>query len=159
MKKLLESSRFIVMFGVLGTFLAALALFFFGFLGVLNSIYNGINATEPYNYENLKSISIILLHAIDIFLLATVLYIIAMGLFELFIDDRLELPKWLEIHTLDDLKSRMLGVVVVILPVSFLGKLSEWKSGLDIVWLGVAVAVIMLSIAVVQYVSGLNKKQ
>lgn len=158
MKSFLENSRYIVLIGVIGTFLASAALFIFGLGGILVEVWNALNTFDPFSYEKLKEISIILIQAIDIFLLATVLYIIALGLYELFIDESLDLPHWLEIRTLDDLKARLLGVIAVILPVTFLGKLVEWKSGQDIFWLGLAVGAVLLSIAAIQYVSVLRRK-
>jgi len=83
----------------------------------------------------------------DIFLLATVLYIMALGLFELFIDDRLPLPHWLEIHTLDDLKEKLVGVVVVVLAVSFLGAVIEAESARALMELGVGVAAVIASLS------------
>ncbi len=150
MKHILESSRFIVLLGIVGTFLASLALFLFGFAGVFYSAYDAITMSSPFAQDNLKQLSINLIQTIDIFLLATVLYIIALGLYELFIDDALELPSWLEVKTLDDLKSRLLGVVAVILPVTFLGILVDWKQGKDILWVGLAVSVVLVSIAAIQ---------
>ncbi|MGZ3630061.1 MAG: YqhA family protein [Ktedonobacteraceae bacterium] len=54
---------------------------------------------------------------IDLFLLSTILYIVSLGLFRLFIDATLPLPGWLEIHDLNDLKERILGVIIVLLAI------------------------------------------
>ena len=159
MKRFLENSRHLVLIGVLGTFIASAALYIFGFAGIVVAIWNAFSLSDPFGYENIKEISVILIMAIDIFLLATVLYIIALGLYELFIDEKLDLPHWLEIHTLDDLKSRLLGVLAVILPVAFLGKMVEWRSGQDILWLGLAVGVVLIGIAAIQYVSHIRNKK
>lgn len=159
MKNFLESSRYVVLLGIAGTFLASIALFFFGLAGVIVTVWEGLAVTSPFNYNNLKELSLVLIQAIDIFLLATVLYIIALGLYELFIDDRLTLPTWLEVHTLDDLKARLLGVIVVILPVTFLGKLVEWQKGQDILWLGLAVGAVLIAVAATQYVAVLKHKK
>ena len=158
MKNFLEKSHHIVMIGVVGTFIASATLFLFGFAGIIYAIWSAIAVTEPFSYESIKEISVILIMAIDIFLLATVLYIIALGLYELFIDDALDLPRWLEVRTLDDLKARLLGVIAVILPVAFLGKLVEWKSGQDILWLGLAISAVLIAIAAIQYVSFIRNK-
>lgn len=156
MKNFLENSRYVVLLGIGGTFLASVALFIFGFAGVIAAAWEGLTVSDPFDYTHLKELSIVLIQTIDIFLLATVLYIIALGLYELFIDDALELPNWLEVSTLDDLKGRLLGVIVVILPVTFLGKLVEWKQGQDILWLGLAVGAVLLAIAAIQH-SGIVK--
>ncbi len=153
MKSFLQNSRYVVMFGIVGTFLASLALFLFGLAGIVSAIWEGLAAQNPVSHGHIKELSIVLIQAIDVFLLATVLYIIALGLYELFIDETLDLPRWLEIHTLDDLKARLLGVIVVILPVTFLGKLVEWKQGQDILWLGLSVGIVMIAIAATKYVS------
>lgn len=159
MKSFLENSRQIVLLGIIGTFLAALALFLFGFAGVLSAIWQGVTVASPFDYDNLKELSIVLIQAIDIFLLATVVYIIALGLYELFIDDALDLPHWLEVKTLDDLKARLLGVIIVLLPVTFLGQLVQWKGGQDIFWLGLAVGAVLLAIAATQFVSIFKHKK
>ena len=57
-----------------------------------------------------KGLILTFIEITDLFLLATVLYVIAIGLFELFVDDRMVLPHWLEIHDLNDLKEKLIGV-------------------------------------------------
>lgn len=150
MKSFLESSRYVVLLGIVGTFLAAVALFLFGLGGVVTAIWEGLTAPAPFGYDHLKEFSIVLIQTIDIFLLATVLYIIALGLYELFVDDALDLPNWLEVQTLDDLKARLLGVIIVLLPVTFLGQLVQWKKGIDILWLGLAIGAVLAAIAATQ---------
>ncbi len=159
MKTFLENSRYVVLVGIMGTFLAPLALFLFGLAGVISAIWDGLAGSNPFSSSNIKELSIVLVNAIDIFLLATVVYIIALGLYELFIDESLNLPRWLEVHTLDDLKSRLLGVIVVLLPVTFLGKLVEWKQGQDILWLGLAVGAVLIAIAATQHVTAIKGKK
>lgn len=153
MKSFLQNSRYVVILGIGGTFIASVALFLFGFAGIFTAVWDGLFAADPFGYEQIKELSIVLIQAIDVFLLATVLYIIALGLYELFIDEALDLPYWLEVHTLDDLKTRLMGVIAVILPVTFLGKLVEWKSGKDILWIGTAVALVLIAIAAIQFVA------
>jgi uncharacterized membrane protein YqhA len=80
---------------------------------------------------------------IDLFLLGTVLYIIAVGLYELFVDPGLPMPAWLRITTLDDLKERLLGVVVVLLAVTFLGSAVTWDGSVNILALGLAVGTVL----------------
>lgn len=79
----------------------------------------------------------------DVFLLATVLYIMALGLYELFIDDAIPLPAWLRIHSLDDLKSKLVGVVAVVLAVSFLGAVIKGMEPLSLMYEGVGIAAVV----------------
>ena len=93
--------------------------------------------------DGAKLLSVELVTMIDLFLLGTVLYIFSVGLYELFIDQGLPMPAWLRITTLDDLKERLLGVVAVLLAVTFLGSAVTWKGGMDILYLGIAIGVVL----------------
>jgi uncharacterized membrane protein YqhA len=44
----------------------------------------------------------------------------------LFIDSTLPVPMWLKIDTLDNLKAKLIGVVVTVLAVTFLGSALTW---------------------------------
>jgi uncharacterized membrane protein YqhA len=83
---------------------------------------------------------------IDLFLLGAVLYIVALGLYQLFIDDTLELPRWLEVHDLDDLKAKVIGVIIVLLGVIFLGNVINWDGQRDILALGISVSLVMAAL-------------
>jgi hypothetical protein len=45
-----------------------------------------------------KALAVGVIEAIDVFLIAIVAYIICLGLYSLFVDDTLPVPRWLEIH-------------------------------------------------------------
>lgn len=83
----------------------------------------------------------------DIFLLAVVLYIMSVGLYELFIDSNLPLPAWLVIKNLEDLKEKLVGVVIVVLAVFFLGRVIEAEQPIDILYLGVGISAVIGSLA------------
>ncbi len=83
----------------------------------------------------------------DIFLLAVVLYIMSVGLYELFIDNNLPLPEWLVINNLEDLKEKLVGVVIVVLAVFFLGRVIESEQPIDILYLGVGISAVIGALA------------
>lgn len=95
---------------------------------------------------NLNELAIELVEYTDMFLLGVVLYIVALGLVCLFVTDRIPLPKWLEFHDLDDLKERLISVIVVMLGVYFLGVVLSGRSGLDLVWLGVGICLVIAAL-------------
>lgn len=89
------------------------------------------------------AISIVrLLEVIDVFLLGTVLMILAIGLVELFITE-LRLPQWLVINSLGDLKVKFIDVLQLVAAIKFLEKLVLDDSALDVLWYGLAVAVVI----------------
>ncbi len=154
LSRILASSRYIILIAVLGSLGAFIALLISGALQIGIIIFYAI--TEPnISSKGLKALSLAFIEIIDIFLLATVFYIIALGLYELFIDANVELPNWLSFQDLDDLKNKLASVVIVVLGVLFLGQALEWK-GNDILSYGVAVALVIA--ALTYFLSQKDKK-
>ncbi len=83
----------------------------------------------------------------DLILLAVALYIIALGLFELFIAP-VPMPAWLTITSLDDLKSKLINIVVVALGVSFFGQVVTWDGVTNLLTLGLAIGAVIVALAI-----------
>jgi uncharacterized membrane protein YqhA len=60
--------------------------------------------------------------------------VIGYGLYELFIDEDLQVPLWLQVQDLDDLKSKLIGVVVAIISVIFVGIFVDTNRAEDFNW-------------------------
>lgn len=70
-----------------------------------------------------KMMSLAVIEIIDLFLIGTVSYITAVGLYKLFISDmEIALPIRLDIRSLQDLEAKVIGVIVLALAVMFLGQ-------------------------------------
>jgi uncharacterized membrane protein YqhA len=91
-------------------------------------------------------LSVSMTELIDLFLIAIVLIIIALGLYQLFIDPGISLPEWLNTTSLESLKTRLLVVIVVLLAVIFLGAVAESEGGVAIAGLGIGVAAVIFAI-------------
>nr|WP_209019398.1 YqhA family protein [Chlorobaculum sp. 24CR] len=154
MQKLLSSSRYLVLIAVLGSFFAALTLLVYGGVSVFQIIADAIMHAEISGKTG-KLLVLGFIEAIDLFLLGTVFFIISLGLYELFIDDTLPLPDWLVIHTLDDLKNKLIGVIVVVMAVVFLGHVIKWHGEQELIWLGGAIALVTAGLT---YFVGSKKK-
>jgi uncharacterized membrane protein YqhA len=152
-KKLLTSSRYVIIIAVAGSFLASLAsLAYAGVKSVrvvIDLLQQGDQAT--------KSVAVSFIELIDLFLIGTVFYIIALGLYELFIDDALVLPAWLVIHTLDDLEAKLMSGVVVIMVVYFLGLLVESKGQVDLIQPGLSIALVIGALTLFQFLHARKK--
>jgi uncharacterized membrane protein YqhA len=145
-KTILASSRFFIAIAVLGSFVAAVALIVYGGLVVVEVTWKAFS--KEISAEGSKELAVDFIELIDLFLLGTVLYIVALGLYELFIDDDLPMPEWLLIHDLDDLKDKLIGVVIVLLGVTFLGKVVTWNGDKSIIYFGGAIALVILALGV-----------
>jgi uncharacterized membrane protein YqhA len=140
-KRVLENSRFVVFIAVAGSLVATLTLLIFGIYEI------GVVLVKiPQGAVDLKTAILKFIEIIDGFLLATVFLIIAVGLYELFIDSTLNLPEWLDIKTLDDLKAKLIGVVIIVLAVIFLGNTARWSGGTEILYLGGGIAAVIAAL-------------
>lgn len=147
MKRLLGFTRYVALLGVVGSLIAAAILFVAALLKV---VMNGVELTR-YLIDplGLKKLAIEVIQLADYFLIATALYIVSVGLYELFIGE-VKLPPhlgWLKTNTLDELKDRLTGVVVTVLAVTFLAVAANW-SGDDVLRFGLAVAAVIVALGV-----------
>jgi uncharacterized membrane protein YqhA len=144
-RSLALGSTWLFSLAVIGTGIISVILFVYGFLLSLSGVYyavTGFSLSIPIVQEYLaRSIEII-----DIFLVATVFYLISMGLYELFIA-KAPLPGWVEIRSLDDLKTKILGLTVIALAVIFLGVVLTISKEMDILGFGTAVAFMIVAIS------------
>lgn len=145
MTRLIGIARYIVLVAVLATLLAATALVFFGAVETIVVIQQVI-AKGEFTSKVAKALLLNFIEITDIFLLATVLYIIALGLYELFIDDSVPVPHWLQIHTLDDLKDKLIGVIIVVLGVGFLGQFVSWDGQTNLLVSGGGAALVIAAL-------------
>ena len=82
----------------------------------------------------------------DYFLLSVVLYIMSVGLYSLFVDGNVEMPFWLKIRNLDDLKEKLVGVIVVVMGVYFLGQLIHGTDPTELLFMGLGIGAVALSL-------------
>ena len=144
------SSQMLFSLAVIGTGLISVALFVYGFVLSLAGIYHAITgfSVEMHIAKAYLATSI---DIIDIFLVATVFYLISLGLYELFIA-KAPLPGWVKIASLDDLKTKLLGLTVIALAVIFLGVALNMLGNTGIFEFGAAVAMIIVAISIYLWV-------
>jgi len=144
MQRLISASRFLIVVPALGSFVAATAVLLYGAVEIVLLI--GENLAHGVSSKGAKALALGFIEVVDLFLLGTVLYIIALGLYELFVDDKLPLPDWLAIHDLDDLKNKLTGVVILVMGVLFLGQVVSWDGERDLLPYGAAVALVIAAL-------------
>jgi uncharacterized membrane protein YqhA len=154
-RRLLAATRFLILVPVICIFLTAGGLLVYGVISTAQVIGLVTTAGELGGKAS-KALLLEAIQLVDMFLLGTVLYVIAIGLYELFIDDSLGLPAWLVIHNLDDLKEKLIGVVIVVMGVLFLGQLITWDGQSDLLNPGASIALV---IAALSYFLSLKKRK
>lgn len=145
LRPILNHSRYLVIAAVLGSLVAALALFAYGVIETFVVVAETV-AKADVSSKGAKALALAFIEIVDLFLLGTVFLMIALGLYELFIEENLNLPPWLSIHSFDDLKNKLVGVVVVVLAVLFLGAVVSWDGSRDLLGFGVGVALVIAAL-------------
>ncbi len=135
-KTLLEKSTYLVLVAVVFSLLASVAAFLWGAVRTMSVI---IHLVSTAGKNPLAAVDLIGL--MDTFLIATALFIFAVGLYELFIED-ITLPPWLVVHDLHDLKAKLGSVIILVLAVTFLEHLVEWKDAQGTFYFGLAVTMV-----------------
>lgn len=145
-ERILTNSRYLIIVAVIGSLISSLALLLYGGLEVFYLISGSINElTIDGKIE--KAFILTFVEVIELFLLGCAFYIIALGLYELFINDQINLPAWLEIHDFDDLKGKLVSVLIVVLGVIFLGAVATWDKKSDLLGFGAAIALVIAALA------------
>ena len=148
MKTVLGLTRYAVFVPAIASIIGALLLMVQGSVEIVQVAIKAV--TDP---TNLKLTIVEVLTAVDAILLGTVLLVIGYGLYELFIDSEIEVPLWLRVENLDDLKSKLIGVVVAIVAVVFVGVFVDSNRAGDVISYGVGAGALVLGLAVFAYAS------
>ena len=154
-RNIFAASRFIIGLAVLGSFIGSAILLLVATASLFSIAWNEIVNFEPDNLggRHIDRLAVELIEIIDIILLGTVLYIVALGLYQLFIDHNLALPRWLKVNDLTDLKRDLIGVVVVLLGVSFLGEIVNWDGESDMLPFGAAIALVIAALGFILWLT------
>jgi len=158
-EKTLWQSRFIVLTAVVASLLTSIGVFYMATVDAVYMIIHLLDYASPAlttaERAALRSESVThVVEIVDGYLLATVLLIFAMGLYELFISeiqyasDTKVSGNVLVIHSLDDLKARLAKVILMILIVKFFEHAinMNFDSPLSLLYLAGGIALIGLAL-------------
>ena len=155
----LWNSRFMVLTAVVGSLLAGVAIFYMatGDVGNLfsHALHYADSSLTPEARKALHDATVShIVEVVDGYLLATVMMIFSLGMYELFISDIDQAhgskasSKILVINSLDDLKSRLAKVILMIMIVTLFEEALNMhlSTPLDLVYLGAAIALISIAL-------------
>ncbi len=155
----LWNSRFVIITAVIGSLLAGFAIFYMATVDVVNLFLHALHYADSSLTDEARkalhdSTVTHIVEVVDGYLLATVMLIFSLGLYELFISDIDQAhgsrasSKILVIGSLDDLKSRLAKVILMILIVTLFQEAINMKltTPLDLVYLGASIALIALAL-------------
>lgn len=163
LEKLFEStlwnSRFVILVAVVGSLLAGFTIFYMATVDVIFLIQHAMHYADSSLSEEARKVlhdSTVshIVEVVDGYLLATVMLIFSLGLYELFISDIDQAhgskasSKILVINNLDDLKGRLAKVILMIMIVTLFEEALNMQMGtpLDLVYFGASIALIALAL-------------
>jgi uncharacterized membrane protein YqhA len=126
MQRILGGTRYLVIVPILGLLLAASLFFIVGGIGLVrlliellvDAIRGGAAHEGAVSGTSLAIVEVV--EFVHTFMVGTVLYITAAGLYQLFIQE-IQFPRWLKIDSTEELETNLIGVTVVVLAVNFMG--------------------------------------
>jgi uncharacterized membrane protein YqhA len=143
MRQILGLTRYAVVVPAIASMIGALLLMAQGSIEMVIVVYQSVT-TDTY----LKDTIVDVLTAVDAILLGTVLLVIGYGLYELFIDTEIKVPAWLQVRDLDDLKSKLIGVVVAIIAVVFVGVFVDSNRADEVLSYGLGAGALVAGLAI-----------
>jgi uncharacterized membrane protein YqhA len=153
------NSRFVIILAVLGSLFAGFAIFYVATVDVVNLVqhamhYAGSDLSDEARKALHDSTVSHIVEVVDGYLLGTVMLIFSLGLYELFISDIDQAhgtkasSKILVINNLDDLKSRLAKVILMIMIVTLFEESLHMKltAPIDLLYLGGSIALVGLAL-------------
>jgi uncharacterized membrane protein YqhA len=154
MRRIVGLTRYAVIVPALASVLGALLLMAQGSIAMVVVVIDSFITQMP-----LKDSIVEVLTAIDAILLGTVLLVIGYGLYELFIDTNIDVPAWLQISDLDDLKSKLIGVVAAIIAVVFVGVFVDTNRASDVMSYGIGAGALLAGLALFALITKKDDKK
>lgn len=155
----LWNSRFVILTAVVGSLVAGFVIFYMATVDVYFLFQHALHYADASLTEEARkalhdSTVSHIVEVVDGYLLATVMLIFSLGLYELFISDIDQAhgskasSKILVINNLDDLKARLAKVILMIMIVTLFEEALHMKlqTPLDLVYLGASITLIALAL-------------
>lgn len=148
MQRFMSLTRYLIIVPIFGLLLASAVLFLFGGIAlvglVIDQLVAGFQGVVSGSGHSLP-LEVEIVEYVHRFLIGTVLFITAVGFYQLFIGE-LDFPRWLKIDSTDELETNLVGVTVVVLGVNFMSFVFT-KEAADLLRYGVGIAAVIAALA------------
>jgi uncharacterized membrane protein YqhA len=150
--RMFGATRYVMTVAVLAVFLGATVLLIVGIMQMGGAVWHAIFAGQASGTESV-SLRVAVIEAVDVILVATVLFVIAFGLYQLFVDPTLRstLPAWLQIAGISNLEVRLAGMVITVLSIIALTRALEPHGEASGSGIGFEIAAVIAAISLFLY--------
>jgi uncharacterized membrane protein YqhA len=151
-------TRFVVLLAVIFGLIGAVVLFVIASIDIWNvsvMAFRVVMHTIPHPDHFHEDVVAGIIGAVDLYLIAVVMFIFAFGLYELFISDIDEAKEaeaggsqLLAIHNLDQLKDKIAKVIVMVLVVNFFQRVlhTEFQTPLEMLYFALSIATLAVGL-------------
>lgn len=150
--RMFGATRYFMTVASLSVFIGATVLLLLGIYEMANSIWRAVMGREIDSTQSI-SLRVAVIEAVDVILVATVLFLIAFGLYQLFVDPHLRstLPEWLQISAFSNLEVRLSGMVITVLSIIALTQALESHGEATGSGIGFEIAAVIIAISLFLY--------
>ena len=129
--------------------IAAISLFLLGLAVTIYSFVEGFHVIDIILQFSTSESNVIYkaLGILDLILLSFSIYIASIGIYELFVKPIENLPDWIQVKDLDALKAMLIKVIIVVMGISFMGRMVTWDGKENLLQYGGAVAAVILALS------------
>ena len=138
--RVIGRSRLMVFIAVAGVLLCAVSLFLLGGFLAADTVWSGWRDVVGGRVEP-AVLSVRFLEIVSVMLKAVFFYLIGVGLYSLFIAP-LNVTVALGVESLNDLETKVISVIIVIMAVRFLGRFIEGEGNLELMQRALALSVV-----------------
>jgi uncharacterized membrane protein YqhA len=143
----LKALRLIMILGIAALLLASATLLLYGVVETIRHIVRLVGVVPGLEGMNNRDIFLSSIKLIDLILLATIMQVVGIGLYSLFVGRNLPVSEWLRTTDVDELKYKLAGIVAVMLGVLFLEQVFSWGSDRDLMPLGIGIAAVIFALS------------
>jgi len=144
-ERLLVSSRLLILIPVVFLLIDAAGSFVYGCVIFITTVSEVVH--EPGRITGIVGRFLVVM---DTYLVGATLMIAAFGFYSLFIADdgsnRYVLPGWLAMHDLDDLKARVVSMLILVAAITFADVAVETRNRENVLWMGLGIAVVIAAL-------------
>jgi uncharacterized membrane protein YqhA len=126
----------------LGLFLLTLVVIVYAF------VEGGLVVAEILQFSGSEqSVIYDTMTVVDLFLLGFSVLIASVGIYELFVGVLPNMPEWLRMEDLESLKGVLVKTVIVVLGISFMGRVVTWDGEENLLEYGVAIGAVVAALS------------
>lgn len=140
-RKTLESTKWFIFPAILVLYASTAILMLVGLVRLYYIVYDFVTVYKNYDTLNFSLISAHFITIVDIYLLALVCYIFAVGIYKLFIGN-FDSFAWLKINTIDDLKLQISKMVILFLATLIVQKIAHWEDPQNVLYFGIIISLV-----------------